>query len=66
MKASGKILYAVAMLDDKEKMTGSVVVCDFGSRNELDAWLKKEPYVTGNVWEKIEVKPCLVPPFFLK
>jgi len=66
LKASGKIRYAVALLDEKEKMTGSIIVCDFDSRDELDAWLQEEPYVTGNVWEKIEVKPCLVPPLFLK
>lgn len=65
MKASGKILYAVVILDEKEKMIGSMIVCDFDSRDELDAWLKEEPYVTGNVWEKIEVKPCMVPPLFL-
>jgi uncharacterized protein YciI len=65
MKASGKMLYAVAILDEKEKMTGTVIVCDFASRDELDACLKEEPYVTGNVWKKIEIKPCLVPPLFL-
>jgi len=66
LKAAGKMLYAVAILDEKEKMTGTVIVSDFDSRDELDAWLKEEPYVIGNVWEKIEVKPCLVPPLFLK
>lgn len=64
MKQQGKVLYALAMLNDADKMIGGVVVCDFESRAELDAWLSKEPYVTGKVWEKIEIKPCRVAPMF--
>lgn len=65
MKQEGKALYGIAMLDATEKMIGSVMVMDFPSRAELDAWLSVEPYVTGKVWEKIEVCPARVPPLFL-
>jgi uncharacterized protein len=64
MKAEGNVLYGVALLDAKGKMTGSVYIMDFPTRKELDEWLKKEPYVTGKVWEKIKVKPCKVGPSF--
>ena len=64
MKAEGKALYGVAILDTQEKMIGSVMVADFPSRADLDSWLKIEPYVTGNVWQKIEILPCRVPPLF--
>lgn len=66
MVEKGKYLYATAILDDNEKMIGSVLVVEFSSRAELDEWLKVEPYVTGNVWEEIDVKPCKVPPTFLE
>ena len=66
MKTEGKVLYAAAILDDREKMIGSVMICNFESRNELDAWLKVEPYVTGKVWEKIEVSTVKVPPMFMQ
>jgi uncharacterized protein YciI len=66
MKAEGKALYGAAILDNEEKMSGSVMICDFASRNELDAYLKVEPYVTGNVWEKIEVLTVKVPPLFMQ
>ena len=64
MKAEGKALYGVAILDTQEKMIGSVMVVEFPSRADLDSWLKVEPYVTGNVWQKIEILPCRVPPLF--
>jgi uncharacterized protein len=56
----------VAILDETDKMVGSVYVCDFESRQELDQWLKNEPYVTGNVWQQIEVHKCRVGPSFSK
>jgi uncharacterized protein len=57
----GKMLYGAAILDEKDnKMIGSVCIYNFNSRQEFDAWLKTEPYVTGNVWQQIEVKPCKV------
>jgi uncharacterized protein YciI len=64
MRAEGKALYGVAILDTQEKMIGSVMVVEFSSRADLDSWLKVEPYVTGNVWQKIDILPCRVPPLF--
>lgn len=62
MKSQNKFLFAAALLDDNEQMIGSVVFCDFSDRHELDEWLKDEPYVIGNVWQDIQVKPCRVVP----
>ena len=66
MRDRGELLYAVAMLDDAGKMIGSVLVVEFASREKLDAWLKVEPYVTGDVWRNIEVVPGRVGPSFAK
>jgi hypothetical protein len=41
-------------------MIGSVAIMDFPSEKELQAWLKREPYVTGGVWKSIEVIKCNV------
>ncbi len=62
MQKEGKFLFAAAMLDDHEKMTGSIVFCDFDNRAELDAWLETEPYVLGDVWQTVEIKACKVVP----
>ncbi len=65
MKEEAKAIFGTAILDDQGKMIGSVMVMDFPSREELDAWLKIEPYVTQEVWLKIEVLPTQVPPVFM-
>ncbi len=59
----GKWLYAAGILSDDGKMIGSMIVCDFASRDELEEWLKAEPYVVGDVWKKIDVNRAQVAPF---
>lgn len=46
-----------ALLDDAGNMIGSMMVVDFETRRALDAYLKREPYVTEGVWKKITVTP---------
>jgi len=64
LQAAGNLLYGVAMLDDEGQPCGSVLVAEFESRAGLDEWLGREPYVTGKVWERVEVKYCRVGPMF--
>jgi uncharacterized protein YciI len=65
MTDTGRWLYAAAILNEAGKMAGSLIICEFDSREALDKnWLEKEPYVLGKVWEKIEVKRAQVAPFF--
>ena len=59
-------MYGVALLDEKGDMNGSAYIMEFPARKELDEWLKTEPYVTGKVWEHIEIIPCQVGPSFTK
>jgi len=54
---AGNILVGGAILDDQGDMVGSVLLTDFESREAFDAWIDTDPYVTGGVWEDIEVKP---------
>jgi uncharacterized protein YciI len=65
MRKEGKHLYAAALLDENDKMIGSVIIVDFPTREDLNKWLKVEPYVVGDVWQSIEVTPCKVPPMFM-
>lgn len=61
---SGKWLYAAGILEDDGKMIGSMIVCEFPSRDELEQqWLREEPYVVGNVWKQINVNRAQVAPF---
>ena len=63
---SGKWLYASGILSDDGKMIGSMIVCEFPSRKELEQWLKEEPYVTGHVWKTIDIKRAQVAPFCVR
>jgi uncharacterized protein YciI len=64
---SGKWLYAAGILDDDGKMIGSMIICDFPSREDLEEeWLKTEPYVTGNVWKTMSIHRAQVAPFCMK
>jgi uncharacterized protein YciI len=64
MKAKGEAIFGAALLDKERQMNGSVYVVDFPSRKELDDWLKKEPYVMGDVWGEIEILECAIGPSF--
>lgn len=59
-RLSGHIVCAGGLLDEAGKMKGSLLVMDFPSRAELDAYLKNEPYVLEHVWERVEVEPMNV------
>lgn len=53
----GEILMGGAILDDAGDMIGSVLLTEFPTRADLDAWLAVDPYVTGGVWERVDVRP---------
>ena len=56
----GKVICAGGLLDEEGKMKGSVMILDFASRDQLDAYLESEPYIQEHVWEKITVEPMNV------
>ncbi|MCE9678669.1 YciI family protein [Shewanella sp. AS1] len=37
--------------------TGSLVVADFASLEDAQAWADKDPYIAAGVYEKVVVKP---------
>lgn len=65
LQETNKLLHAAAILDGNGQMVGSVMVFDLANRAELDNWLNGEPYVTGKVWDNVEVLPAKVAPAFL-
>ena len=57
VKKTGQFLFGGAILDDNEKMIGSMILYETTDREELDKLLLDEPYVSNKVWEKIEIRP---------
>ncbi len=54
-KLSDHIICAGGLLDEEGKMKGSALIMEFDSRQELDEYIKNEPYVLECVWEKIDI-----------
>lgn len=63
MYEEGTLINGGAILDESGKMIGSTVYFDFPSREALDECIQADPYVTGKVWEKIDVQPVKLVPF---
>jgi uncharacterized protein len=63
-RAQGKMICGLALLDATGKMIGSNVIVNMESRAEVDAWLATEPYVSGKVWESINVLDAKIGPTF--
>ncbi len=64
LHAAGKWLFAAGILNEAGTLVGSMIVCDFPSREELERqWLKKEPYLVGMVWQQVDVQRVQVAPF---
>jgi uncharacterized protein len=57
MVERGEPIAGGAILDDAGRMIGSAVFVEFATRAELDAWLERDPYAVGAVWQRIEVEP---------
>ena len=57
LKESGNFITGGAILNGEGKMIGSVMIMQFETDEELDAWKQGEPYITQKVWETFDVKP---------
>jgi len=65
--AEGKVIIGGAILDDNEKMIGSMLVVEYPSKEAVEKeYLANDPYVTKNVWQEIEVRPYRVADIFKK
>lgn len=60
--AQGRFLSGGAILDDSGKMIGSTLHLEFPDRASLDAVLKNDPYVSGRVWDSIDVREARLVP----
>ncbi len=60
LKTGDNLVIGGAMSDEQGKMIGSMMVVQFETEEKLKDWLKKEPHITGKVWEKIDVRPFKV------
>ena len=62
MIADGTFLSGGAILDASGKMTGSTLHLEFPDRASLDQHMLSDPYITGKVWEHIDIKVARLVP----
>lgn len=43
--------------DDDSKFSGSLIIADFASLDEAQAWAEQDPYVNAGVYEEILIRP---------
>lgn len=59
--AEGRLIVAGAMPKQHDNpqagFYGSTMIVDFDSREQLDEWLKQEPFLLEGVYASVEVKP---------
>ena len=60
LKEHNQFVLGGAILDDAGKMIGSVMIVQFETDEQMQAWYDSEPYIIQNVWQSIEVKPFRV------
>ena len=60
LKAAGNYVIGGAMLSEEGRMIGSTMIVQFESLADLNGWLDSEVYISGKVWEKVNVKPFKV------
>ena len=56
MAEDGRLLAGGAVLSEDGVMVGSVVIVEMADRAAVDRWLAEDPYVTGGVWQRVEVR----------
>lgn len=63
LKIKGRYFVGGALLNEAGKMIGSAMIVQFETPEALQEWLNNDPYITGKVWDRIEIKPFKVAEF---
>ena len=57
LKANGQFVLGGALLNPDGQMIGSMLMLNLDSDEQLQTYLRTDPYIVEGVWEKIDVKP---------
>jgi uncharacterized protein YciI len=60
LKAAGNYVIGGAILSEEGKMIGSTMIVQFESEEAFNSWKNNEVYITGKVWETVDVQPFKV------
>ena len=57
LKEKGQFLLGGALLDPDGNMMGSMLILAMETEDQLNEYLRSDPYIVQGVWDKIDVKP---------
>lgn len=59
LKAEGRLITAGPnpMPDNPERVSGSLIVAQFASLDDAQAWAESDPYVDAGVYDEVLIKP---------
>ena len=60
IREKGHVHCAGGITNEAGQLIGSMLVVSFDTREQLDEYLKTEPYVVNNVWQDIRIDTCNV------
>ena len=60
IKEKGHVHCAGGITNEEGQLIGSMLVVSFDTREQLDEYLRTEPYVVNNVWQDIRIDTCNV------
>lgn len=63
-KTGEQIIAAALLSGEEKKMTGSAIIVEFDDIEGVKEWLDQEAYVTGDVWQNVQIFPCQLAPHF--
>ncbi|MGE0878337.1 MAG: YciI family protein [Acidimicrobiia bacterium] len=63
---AGEALFGAGIYDDEGVVRGSIIIFDYPSRADVDAYLLTEPFYTGGLWERYEVSELKVPDMYVE
>ncbi len=55
-KAENRFIIGGAKLNEK-KMVGSMIVVNLDNEEAVKKWVNEDPYITGKVWEHVQIVP---------
>ena len=59
-KAEGRFVIGGAKLNEQGNMHGSMLVVQLENEEAVQQWVQADPYVTGKVWEHVNIFPFRV------
>jgi uncharacterized protein YciI len=57
LKEKGQFILGGALLGPEGKMIGSMLLLDLDTEDQLNEYLKTDPYIVQGVWEKVDARP---------